>query len=128
VFYERPLPARDRSDLFGQKARKIARIKDVEICLLGHFVRTAVWAVLVIGVMVTGVLVQHWLVIGAVAAVLTLGWATSSLRVAPLILAGGGGFRGDDFDEGGSGVREPRRPLPDLPGGTVALMVPHELE
>lgn len=127
MFHELPLPARDRSDLFGQKARKIARIKDVEICLLGRIFRTVVWAVLVIGALVTGVLVQHWLIIGAVAAALTLGWATTSLRVVPRILAGGGGSWNDDFGEGGAGVREPRRPLPDLPGGTVALMLPHEL-
>jgi len=128
VFYERPLPARDRSDLFGQKSRKIARVRDVEICLLGRIVRTAVLAILLIGVLVTGMLVQHWPLIGAVTAVLTLGWAISSLRVVPLIVAGGSGFRGDDSDEGGAGVREPRRPLPDLPGGAMALTLPHELE
>jgi hypothetical protein len=124
VFYQ--LPARDRSVLFGRRARKIARIKNVEICLLGRIIRTASWAVLVIGVLVTGALAGHWLIIGPAAAALTLGWFAWSIRFGPPVPAGGGGFWGEDFDEGGAGVREPRRPLPDLPGGTIALPLPHE--
>ena len=126
MFYELPLTSRDRSILFGRRARKIARIKNVEICLLGRIIRTAAWAVLMIGVLVTGALVQHWLIIGPVAGILTLAWFVWSVRLRPGIPAGGGGFWGGDVDDGGAGVREPRRPLPDLPGGTVALPLPHE--
>jgi hypothetical protein len=123
VFYEVRVPTRDRSMVFGRRARKIARFGDVEICLLGRAVRTLAWAVILTGVLVAGTLFDHWVVLGPVAGVLTFLWSARSVRVIPMVVAGGG-FWIDGPDEGGAGVREPRRPLPDLPCGAVALPVP----
>ncbi|WP_151483791.1 hypothetical protein [Streptomyces albicerus] len=78
----------------------------------------------VAGLLTGGAAADVLLPTGSAAALVTLGWAASTLRVIRLAAACPGPSGGSG--PGGAGVREPRRPKPCPPDGAIALPLPED--
>jgi hypothetical protein len=82
--------------------------------------RSAAVLLALVAVLVTGAVIGGLPLAGVTAAaVVTLAWLVSAVRVMPLQPAGSHGD--GPMPPGGAGVREPRRPLPHAPAGAAAI-------
>jgi len=104
--------------------RPVVRLGAIVITYRSPTRAIATIAGVVAGLLMGAVISGLWLPLGPLGGAAALGWMASALRVLRLDPAcpGHGGRPG----AGGSGVREPRRPGPHRPTGTVSLPCPVE--